>query len=159
MAAAGKKALGLEIALTCYRPQVFEFVQVQDVQHQACSQQPTRKIIIVKLHFYIVFAGIWSLANGILHDVFVLLQRKPFDKELIRLLIDGHILIFSGVIFFLCFGGIRNEQALAFYVAIANALFLIGYCALIFKMLPSYGTIAINTIALIWLVLSLKSSH
>jgi uncharacterized membrane protein (Fun14 family) len=91
--------------------------------------------------------------------VFVLLQRKPFDKELIRLLIDGHILIFSGVIFFLCFAGIRGEQSSAYYVAIANTLFLIGYCALIFKMLPSYGTIAINTIAFAWLVLALKSAH
>jgi hypothetical protein len=113
----------------------------------------------VKLYFFIAFAGIWSLANGILHDVFILLQRKPFDKELIRLLIDGHILIFSGVIFFLCFAGIKNEQPLAYYVAIVNALFLIGYCALIFKMLPSYGTIAINTIAFTWLVFALKSMH
>jgi hypothetical protein len=30
------------------------------------------------------------MGNGLLHDVFVLLQRKPFDKELIRLLVDGH---------------------------------------------------------------------
>jgi hypothetical protein len=111
----------------------------------------------MKLQYLIFFAGIWSLGNGLLHDIFVLLQRKPYDKELIRLLIDGHILIFSGIVFFLCYNGIKEQQPLAYYVSFVNALFIIGYCALIFKMLPSYGTIIINSIACIWTLASLPS--
>jgi len=54
---------------------------------------------MIKLHYFIAFAGIWALGNGVLHDVFILLQRRPFDRELIRLMIDGHILIFSGILY------------------------------------------------------------
>ena len=72
------------------------------------------------LQYFILFAGAWALINGILHDIFVLKEKKPFDRDLIRLLIDG--------------------------------LFLLGYCFFIFKILPSFGTIIINLIALIWLL-------
>jgi len=106
------------------------------------------------IEYFIAFAGVWSLGNGVLHDIFVLLQRRAFDRDLIRLLIDGHILIFAGIIFLLCVEGISSHQPLAFYVCIANAFFLIGYCLLIFKMLPSWGMIAINTIAVTLLILN-----
>jgi hypothetical protein len=97
------------------------------------------------------------MGNGLLHDVFVLLQRKPFDKELIRLLIDGHILIFSGVIFLISAKGVVEQDAVACYVALATAVFLLGYCALIFKMLPSIGTILINATVLVALIFQLIS--
>jgi hypothetical protein len=97
------------------------------------------------------------MGNGLLHDVFVLLQRKPFDRELIRLLIDGHILIFSGVIFLLSAKDAGEHNTLACYVALATAVFLLGYCALIFKMLPSVGTILINAAVLVALIFQLIS--
>jgi hypothetical protein len=106
-----------------------------------------------KLHYFIAFAGVWSLGNGILHDIFVLLQKRDFDRELIRLLVDGHILIFSGIIYFACIDGVRNGNGLAYYVSMIVAIFLLGYCALIFKMLPSIGTILVNLIALVWLIM------
>lgn len=112
---------------------------------------------IFKLHYFIMLAGIWSLGNGLLHDIFVLLERKPFDKELIRLLIDGHILIFSGIVYLLCYTGIKDQQLLAYYVSIAMAVFLLGYCGLIFKMLPSFVTIGINLVALVWLTMTMPS--
>src|SRR6185295_9816573 len=105
-----------------------------------------------KLHYFIAFAGIWALGNGVLHDVFILVQRRPFDKELIRLMIDGHILIFSGVLYLLCYSGIRNQQPLAYLFTLAVALFLLGYCALIFKILPSFVTIVINLVVLVWVI-------
>lgn len=112
---------------------------------------------MLKLHYFIVLAGIWALGNGLLHDVFVLLQRKPFDKELIRLLIDGHVLIFSGIFYLLCYQGVKDHQFLASMVCIVTAVFLLGYCALIFKMLPSIMTIMINGVALVWLVIDLQT--
>lgn len=105
-----------------------------------------------KLHYFIALAGIWALGNGVLHDVFILMQRRPFDKELIRLMIDGHILIFSGILYLLCYNGIRDQQPLAYLVTLAVAVFLLGYCALIFKMLPSIVTIVINLAVLVWVV-------
>ena len=105
------------------------------------------------LFYYVVFAGIWALGNGILHDIFVLVQKRPYDKELIRLLMDGHILIFAGIVYLLCSKGVKNNEPLAFQVAIAMAVFLLGYCALIFKMLPSVGTILVNAAAFIWLLM------
>jgi len=107
---------------------------------------------MIKLHYFIAFAGIWALGNGVLHDVFILLQRRPFDRELIRLMIDGHILIFSGILYLLCYNGIREQQTLAYFVTLAVAVFLLGYCALIFKMLPSIVTIVINLAVLVWVI-------
>ena len=86
-----------------------------------------------KLHYFIVLAGVWALGNGILHDVFILLQRKPFDRELIRLLIDGLILIFSGIFYILCYQGVKEHQFLAFLICILTAIFrAIIYSALIY---------------------------
>ena len=102
--------------------------------------------------WYILFAGLWCAANGLLHDIFVLRQGRPYDRELIRLLIDGHILIFAGVFYFLAFRGLGRGEAWAFYLAIANGIFVLGYCALILKILPSVGTILINLVAVGWLV-------
>ena len=110
------------------------------------------------LSWYILFAACWCIGNGILHDIFVLKQRRPFDKELIRLLLDGHILLFAGIFFLLSFRGIDRGELWAFYIAIASAAFILGYCALIFKMLPSVMTILIHLIALVWLIINLKST-
>ena len=107
-----------------------------------------------KLHYFIAFAGIWALGNGVLHDIFVLREGRPFEKELIRLLIDGHILIFSGIIYLLCYNGIKEGGSLAYLVSIVIALFLLGYCGLIFKILPAIGMILINAITLVWLIIS-----
>ena len=109
------------------------------------------------LSYYILFAGLWALVNGILHDVVILRQRRPFDRELIRLLIDGHVLIFGGILYLISFRGISTEQSFAFLVCMVAALFLLGYCFLIFKMLPSIATITINLIALVWLIIDFLS--
>jgi len=108
---------------------------------------------MIKIQYFILFAGIWSLGNGILHDIFVLMKHKTYDRDLMRLLIDGHILIFSGILYFLCYNGIVNNELNSIYFAIAISIFLLGYCAIIFKMLPSVGTIAINLAAFIWLII------
>jgi hypothetical protein len=104
------------------------------------------------LPFFIGMAGIWTLANGILHDIFVLLKHRTFDKELIRLLIDGNILIFSGILLLLCYNGIKLQLPLAYLVSITVCIFVLSYCLLIFKILPSFVTMFIHAITLGWLI-------
>jgi len=108
---------------------------------------------MVQLSYFILFAALWSTGNGILHNFFVLKKGLPYDRELIRLLIDGHILIFAGIFYALTFKGIKQGEALAYWIAIGVSIFLLGYCALIFKLIPSIGMIGVNLIALIWLVI------
>lgn len=125
----------------------------RDLLHFEIQLVQQVKWLTDNVHWLVGFAGLWTLGNGILHDVFVLIQRRPYDKELIRLLIDGHILIFGGIVYLLCFGALRNSVDLVLWICVANAMFLLGYCALIFKMLPSYGMILINAAVLAVLLL------
>jgi hypothetical protein len=71
---------------------------------------------------------------------------------LIQLLIDGHILIFTGIFFLFTYSGIKTQQAWAFSIAIIAAVFMLGYCGLILKILPAITTILINLVALILLI-------
>jgi hypothetical protein len=105
------------------------------------------------LPYYILFTGGWSLINGILHDIFCIKKYPVFDRHLIQLLIDGHILIFTGIFFLFSYSGIKAQQPWAFYVGIIAAVFILGYCGLILKLLPSIATILINLIALILLII------
>jgi hypothetical protein len=107
---------------------------------------------VITLHYFIAFAGIWMLGNGILHDLFILREGRPFEKELIRLLIDGHILIFSGILYLICYSGIQGNEALAYLVSMVVSIFLLGYCGLILKMLPAIGIIVINVMVLVWVI-------
>jgi hypothetical protein len=61
------------------------------------------------------------------------------------------------VIFLISAKGAGEHNTFACYVALATAVFLLGYCALIFKMLPSIGTILINAAVLIALIFQLIS--
>jgi hypothetical protein len=111
---------------------------------------------MIKLYYYIAFAGAWAIGNGILHDIFVLIQKRPFGRDLIRLLVDGHIMIFAGIFYLLCYNGLKEQQALAYWVAITASVFMLGYCGLIFKLIPAIGMILINLVALIWLIVELQ---
>ena len=108
--------------------------------------------LVPNLQWVVAFAGAWTLANGILHDVFVLRARHVWDRELIRLLIDGHVLMFGGVVYLLCFRDLHAFNLTAWWVCFANALFLLGYCALIYRMLPAVGMFLINALVLFVLV-------
>ena len=107
------------------------------------------------LGYALLFAGLWLLLNGLLHDIFVLIQKRPFERELIRLLIDGHILIFSGILDLLCIRGVNARDVSQMYIALTVSLFVIGYCLLIFKILPSAGTLLIHAVVLAWLIISI----
>ena len=101
--------------------------------------------------------GGWMVLNGILHDISVLNSPhgKKYDRELLRLLMDGHILITCGIMQMISFSGLRSNQPWAHYVAGAASVSLLIYCAMIFPFLKSIGTILLNLVLLILLVINL----
>jgi len=104
----------------------------------------------------VLVAGGWNLANGILHDVFVLRSEhgRQYDRNLLRLLMDGHILITCGSILLLVSVGVRSGDQYAYGVGVATLISMIVYCFMIFPFLKSLVTLLINSITLIMLILS-----
>ncbi len=105
----------------------------------------------------VIVVGAWLVINGILHDVFVLLSEhgKTFDRDLLRLLLDGHILIFSGITLLFCYSGIRQDHQWAYYIAFLVCISMLVYCAMIFRFLKSFGTILLNAALLMLLMIRL----
>ena len=102
--------------------------------------------------------GIWYLLNGILHDIFVLLSEhgKQYDRNLLRLLFDGHILMVGGIVLLLCFTGLKLDYAFAYYICLAICLSMIVYCGMIWPFLKSVVTISVSTIGVLLVILKLK---
>ncbi|NNM95478.1 MAG: hypothetical protein HKL88_08460 [Bacteroidia bacterium] len=100
-----------------------------------------------------MLVGAWNVINGILHDIFVLRSEfgKEFNRELLRLLMDGHILITCGVIQIACFTGIRENSHWAYMITGITCLSLLVYCAMIWKFLKSFATLILNAVLLITL--------
>lgn len=111
---------------------------------------------MIFLPFFILGAGLWAIINGLLHDIFVLQSEhgKKYDRNLLRLLMDGHILITCGAIQALSFQGINKQEYWAYLVAGIASLSLLVYCAMIWKFLKSVFTILINAVALTLLIVS-----
>ncbi|MFL5728109.1 MAG: hypothetical protein ACJ75J_01365 [Cytophagaceae bacterium] len=99
--------------------------------------------------------GAWAILGGVLHDIFVLKPGKPYDRDLLRLLMDGHILITCGVIQMLTYSKLQAGDEWGFYIAIAATISMIVYCFLIFPFLKSFGTIFMNAGFLVLLVIGL----
>jgi hypothetical protein len=90
--------------------------------------------------------GLWCMINGILHDVFVFRSDygKKYDRELLRLLMDGHVLITCGVIQAFSFFGLRHNAHWAYAMAGIASVSLLVYCAMIWPFLKSVITIVLN---------------
>jgi len=101
-------------------------------------------------------AGCWATINGILHDIFVLRSEygKKYDRELLRLLMDGHVLITCGLIQAFSYPGILRHENWAYCMAGIASISLLIYCAMIWKFLKSVVTILINAAVLILLIIS-----
>ncbi|SRR5258706_3414697 len=106
------------------------------------------------LPFLSLIVGAWMVVNGILHDIFVLRSDhgKVYNRELLRLLMDGHILMTCGLVQMISFVGLRNNEHWAYYVAGISCISLLIYCALIFPFLKSFGTMLMNLVLLILLI-------
>lgn len=101
---------------------------------------------ILSVHWILVAAG-WYFINGLLHDYFVWRNHKGgYDRELLRLLMDGHVLMLSGAVLFLSYQLVQRGVHGVALISLVVALFMILYCAMIFPFLKSIVTLAISVI-------------
>lgn len=113
--------------------------------------------IILSIH-WVLIASLWYFGNGLLHDIFVLKNHKGnYDRELLRLLMDGHVLMLSGAIVFASYFMMLNKVQCGGVISIIIAIFMLLYCAMIFPFLKSFGTIAISIILIVVAYTAMKS--
>lgn len=105
--------------------------------------------LLFSIHWVLVSA-IWYFGNGLLHDVFVLIRHHgKYDRELLRLLTTGHILLLSGVVVFVCYLMMLNKIQCGGLISIIIGAGMLIYCAMIFPFLKSIGTIVISIMLII----------
>jgi hypothetical protein len=115
-------------------------LQLQDRQLMA---------FLTSIHWALA-ASIWYFANGVLHDIFVLLRHKGgYNRELLRLLMDGHVLMLSGAVLFVCYLMMLNRIQCGGVIGIIVAVFMLMYCLMIFPFLKSIVTMVISLILLV----------
>jgi hypothetical protein len=101
---------------------------------------------IFSIHWFLAVA-IWYTVNGILHDIFVIKKHTSgYDRELLRLLMDGHVLILSGALLFISWLMVRHGIALGAIAAFVIGLGMIVYCAMIFPFLKSIVTLLLSIV-------------
>src|SRR4051812_26079974 len=95
-----------------------------------------------------ISVGGWMVLNGILHDIAVLRSEhgKQYDRNLLRLLMDGHILLTCGAMQMISFIGLRSDEHWAYYVSGTACISMLIYCAMIFPFLKSLFTIVLNSV-------------
>ena len=98
--------------------------------------------------------GAWACVNGLLHDIFVLAQKRKYDRDLLRLLMDGHILLTCGIMQVISWKGLLQQAMWSFYVSGIASLSLLVYCGMIFPFLKSFATIVLNVTLLVLLMIS-----
>lgn len=104
---------------------------------------------IFSIHWALI-AAVWYFVNGLLHDIFVLIRHKgKYDRDLLRLLMDGHILMLSGAIVFVSYLMMLNKIQYGALISIIVGISMLLYCAMIFSFLKSFGTVAISLMLLI----------
>ena len=116
------------------------------------------KVLLNYLPIISLCIGGWMVLNGILHDIFVLLSDhgKKYDRDLLRLLMDGHVLITCGILQMIAYTGLKNGEHLAYYVAGIACISLLIYCGMIWPFLKSVFTTFLNLVLLILLIISFQ---
>ncbi|MDB5282465.1 MAG: hypothetical protein JWO06_1540 [Bacteroidota bacterium] len=105
--------------------------------------------IILSVH-WVLGAALWFLINGILHDIFVVINHKGnYNRDLLRLLMDGHVLILSGAILLVCYVMLLNKISSAAVIGIIVGVGMLAYCFMIFPFLKSFITMAISVLLII----------
>jgi hypothetical protein len=100
--------------------------------------------------YWLVIASIWYFVNGVLHDIFCVIRHKgPYDRDLLRLLMDGHVLILSGAILYICYLMIRNNIQYGSIIGIILGIGMIVYCFMIWPFLKSFVTLIISIMVII----------
>ena len=107
---------------------------------------------------WVLIASVWYFGNGILHDIFVLLNHKgKYDRELLRLLTVGHVLLLSGAVVFVCYLMMLNKIQCGGLINIIVGVGMLIFCAMIFPFLKSIGTIVISIILIIVSIKAMNS--
>lgn len=107
------------------------------------NQNPEMKSIFSI--YWLLIASIWYFVNGVLHDIFVIIRHKTgYDRELLRLLMDGHVLMLSGGVLFTCYLMVQDKIQYGFIIGAIVSVFMIGYCLMIFPFLKSFATLFIS---------------
>ena len=97
------------------------------------------------LPYACAIVGGWSVLNGILHDIFVLRKHKGgYNRDLLRLLMDGHILITCGVMQIIAGKLLQRDNVFGFYVGAVACISLLIYCFMIWPFLKSVVTMALQ---------------
>jgi glucose-6-phosphate-specific signal transduction histidine kinase len=98
----------------------------------------------------VLIAAGWYFIMGLLHDVFVIKNHKgSYDRELLRLLMDGHVLMLSGVLLGVCFLMLRNNVQYAPLITLIVGIGMLAYCCMIFPFLKSFVTMFISLMVVI----------
>jgi hypothetical protein len=112
---------------------------------------------MLSIHWALV-ASVWYFGNGILHDAFVLVKHKgKYDRELLRLLMDGHVLLLSGAVVFVCWLMMLHKIQCGGLISIIVAAFMLLYCVMIFPFLKSVGSILISIVLIIVSIRAMNS--
>src|SRR2546423_6411380 len=110
--------------------------------------------ILNALPYASAIIGAWAVLNGILHDVFVLRKHEGgYNRDLLRLLMDGHILITCGIMQIIDWKLLQQNNVYGLYVAGVASLSLLTYCGLIWPFLKSVFTILLQAGLLLLLIL------
>jgi hypothetical protein len=107
------------------------------------------ELLLRNIHWMAAGIGGWFILNGVLHDAFVIANHKGgYDRNLLRLLMDGHILIVSGVLFLLIMPMLKEGNVFALRLALLGSISMLVYCIMIFPFLKSIVTILLSTLML-----------
>ena len=105
--------------------------------------------MLAKLPLFSLLVGLWLVINGILHDFFILKQHNgPYNRDLLRLLMDGHILITCGLVLIFLYSPLKENSSWAYILAIVATSSILVYCGMIFPFLKSMVTILLNVFLL-----------
>jgi hypothetical protein len=112
---------------------------------------------LLSIHWALI-ASIWYFGNGVLHDIFVIANHKgKYDRELLRLLMDGHVLMLSGAILFVCYLMMLSKIQCGGLIGIIIGAGMLVYCAMIFPFLKSFVTIGISAILILVCIRAMQS--
>jgi len=104
---------------------------------------------LLSVHLLLV-GSLWYFINGVLHTIMVIFKHQGgYDRELLRLLLDGYALITAGLFLFVSYLMVLNKVPYGSLVGIISAISMLVYCALIFPFLKSFGTIIISILMVI----------
>jgi len=110
---------------------------------------------------WLLLASAWYFVNGVFHDIFVIKNHKGgYDRELLRLLMDGHVLLLSGILLFISWMMLRQGIVWGTVIGFVVGISMIVYCAMIFPFLKSFVTLLISiALCITCAVLYLRMPH